>query len=139
MNSISNFFSSGSDMCRAMLWFDEAKPLGENGLFWMKVHLSNLFGNNKIPHNERVAFVDANIDKVIACALDPFGDNKVGSDGKIVGADGTYAERDEIWWSKADEPFQALATIIGKKMCFILLTTVLSCIVFYGDVFFLQL
>ena len=99
-------------MCRAMLWFDIEKPLGEHGLFWMKVHLSNLFGNNKIPHHERVAFVDDNMDKVIAAANDPLGG--------------------EIWWGKADEPFQALATIIGKKMSQNYFTTkLISCCVLF--------
>lgn len=70
--------------------FDIEKPLGKNGLFWMKVHLSNLFGNNKIPHHERVAFADGNMDKIIESAKNPL--------------DGSQ------WWSTADEPFQALST-----------------------------
>ena len=86
---------TGSDFCRALLLFDEEKPLGENGLFWLKVHLSNLFGNNKIPHHERVRFVDSNMEKIIETAKDPLG------------------MRD--FWGEADEPFQALATILGKN------------------------
>ena len=28
----------GSDFSRGVLVFDEARPLGENGLYWLKVH-----------------------------------------------------------------------------------------------------
>lgn len=79
-------------MCRAMLLFDKAKPLGPTGLFWMKVHLANLFGNNKIPHHERAAFVDDNIELIRDCVTNPL-------DGKK-------------FWNTADEPFQALAVCI---------------------------
>lgn len=27
----------GSDFCRGVLMFDEARPLGERGLYWLKV------------------------------------------------------------------------------------------------------
>ena len=80
-------------MCRALLVFDEERPLGNNGLHWLKVHLSNLFGNNKISHTDRVAFADKNLEKIMDSADDPLG-------GKM-------------WWSTAEEPFQALATCIG--------------------------
>ena len=59
----------------------------------MKVHLSNLFGNNKISHTDRVKFADDNIEKVMTSAADPMGG--------------------EMWWSTAEEPFQALSTCIG--------------------------
>jgi DNA-directed RNA polymerase len=80
----------GSDLCRGILLFADAKPLGPDGLMWMKVHLANLFGNNKITHAERVQWVDDNMDKVRECAANPL--------------DGSR------WWCEADEPFQALAT-----------------------------
>ena len=37
----------GSDLCRGLLLFAEGKPLGERGLFWLKVHLANLMGQDK--------------------------------------------------------------------------------------------
>ena len=38
----------GSDLCRGVLQFAEGKPLGERGLSWMKIHLANLYGENKV-------------------------------------------------------------------------------------------
>lgn len=34
----------GSDLCRGLLTFADSKALGENGLYWLKVHLANLAG-----------------------------------------------------------------------------------------------
>jgi DNA-directed RNA polymerase len=73
-----------------MLTFAESKPLGPRGLYWLKVHLANLAGNDKISFDERAAFTDENMDNVRACVADPFGENR--------------------WWMTLDDPFQALAT-----------------------------
>jgi hypothetical protein len=37
----------GDDLSRGLLLFGEAKPLGERGLRWLKIHLANLFGYDK--------------------------------------------------------------------------------------------
>ena len=62
----------------------------------MKVHLSNLFGNNKISHDDRVSFVETNMEKILDSVANPL--------------------EGEMWWSTAEEPFQALATMMGKCM-----------------------
>lgn len=86
-----NFNHLGNDLSRGLLIFWRGKPLGEEGLKWLKVHLSNLFGIDKAPLHERIAFVEENLDKVFKTADDPLG----------------YQE----WWKSADKPWQALATI----------------------------
>lgn len=87
-----NLSHIGSDLCRGLLLFSEAKPLGPHGLFWVKVHLANLFGKNKISLDDRVAWVDGNMDKVQETVSKPL-------DGSL-------------WWCEADKPFSALATCI---------------------------
>lgn len=79
-----------SDLCRGLLQFDEAKPLGKNGLKWLKVHLANLFGINKISHQKREQWVNDNMKSVRDSAAKPL-------DG-------------DLWWASAEDPFQALAT-----------------------------
>ena len=37
----------GNDMCRGLLHFAEAKPLGEKGMEWLLVHIANLYGKVK--------------------------------------------------------------------------------------------
>jgi DNA-directed RNA polymerase len=85
----------GSDLCRGMLTFADAKPLGTRGLFWLKVHLANLAGNNKMTFENRACFVDDNMEQVLLSAQDPFAG--------------------ETWWMKLDDPFQGLATCIEIK------------------------
>lgn len=73
-----------------MLTFAEAKPLGNRGFYWLKVHLANLAGNDKISFDERASFTDENMENIRAAVDDPFGENR--------------------WWMSLEDPFQALAT-----------------------------
>ena len=82
----------GSDLCRGMLKFSKAKPLGRRGFFWLKVHLANFAGMDKMTFEDRAAFVDQNLDKVRQSAEDPFAGDR--------------------WWMGLDDPFQGLATCI---------------------------
>ncbi|KAG5651535.1 hypothetical protein H0H81_008297 [Sphagnurus paluster] len=82
----------GDDLSRGLLKFGEGKPLGERGLRWLKIHLSNLYGFDKASFDERVEFVNERLDKIYDSALNP-----------LTG---------EQWWLKADDPWQCLATCI---------------------------
>ncbi|CEQ42766.1 SPOSA6832_04617, partial [Sporobolomyces salmonicolor] len=87
-----NLSHIGDDMCRGLLLFGEAKPLGERGLRWLKIHLSNLTGFDKASFDEREAFAMEHLDDIFDSADQPL-------DGKR-------------WWLKADDPWQCLATCI---------------------------
>jgi DNA-directed RNA polymerase len=80
----------GSDLCRGMLKFAEAKPLGPRGLYWLKVHLANFAGKDKVSFDARASFVDEMMDKVRESVEDPFAG--------------------EQWWMTLEDPFQGLAT-----------------------------
>eukprot|EP00548_Thalassiothrix_antarctica_P005581 CAMPEP_0194132834 /NCGR_PEP_ID=MMETSP0152-20130528/3204_1 /TAXON_ID=1049557 /ORGANISM="Thalassiothrix antarctica, Strain L6-D1" /LENGTH=1031 /DNA_ID=CAMNT_0038828011 /DNA_START=95 /DNA_END=3190 /DNA_ORIENTATION=- len=80
----------GSDLCRGMLTFAEKKPLGSRGLYWLKVHLANLAGNDKISFDNRAAFTEENMSNIRAAVENPLGENR--------------------WWMTLDDPFQGLAT-----------------------------
>ena len=79
----------GADVCRGLLTFAESQPLGKEGLYWLKVHLCNLFGNNKMSFDDRVRFTEQHIDDIRDSAYKP-----------LAGA---------RWWATAEEPWQALA------------------------------
>ena len=49
----------GSDLARGALHFANKKPLGERGVYWLKVHISNLLGVDDIRFDARVAYVDS--------------------------------------------------------------------------------
>jgi DNA-directed RNA polymerase len=49
----------GSDVCRGLLEFVEGRPLGKTGLYWLKIHLANLYGGgvDKYSFEGRLTFV----------------------------------------------------------------------------------
>lgn len=80
----------GSDLARSILIFADGKPLGKNGLDWLKIHCINLTGlkkRNSIA--DRLIYANEIIDDILDSAKNPL-------DGKM-------------WWIKSDEPWQTLA------------------------------
>lgn len=61
----------GDDLSRGLLLFGEAKPLGERGLRWLKIHLSNLYGYDKGTLEERAEFVHKHLDDILDSAVNP--------------------------------------------------------------------
>lgn len=88
----------GSDLCRGMLKFAKAKPLGKRGLYWLQVHLANLGGNDKMTFDDRAQYTIDNMDNVRAAVADPFGKHS------------NLPEGERPWWMGLDDPFQGLAT-----------------------------
>lgn len=79
-----NLSHLGSDLSRGLLRFSKAKPLGEKGLMWLKVHLANLHGYNKVSLEDRALWVDDHMQQVRDSARDPKGG--------------------ERWWATAEGP-----------------------------------
>lgn len=87
-----HFNHLGNDMTRSLLIFWNGKKLGTSGLQWLKIHLANLYGMDKCSFEERVEFADTHLKEIRESAEHPL--------------DGTR------WWTKADKPWQFLATCI---------------------------
>ncbi|KIJ61213.1 hypothetical protein HYDPIDRAFT_177116 [Hydnomerulius pinastri MD-312] len=85
----------GDDLSRGILQFAEAKPLGERGLRWLKIHLSNLYGFDKANFDEREEFVMKHLDDVYDSAEKPLEGRR--------------------WWITADDPWQCLATCMELR------------------------
>jgi DNA-directed RNA polymerase len=79
----------GADHARALLLFNEAKPLGTSGLRWLKIHLSNVFGFDKASLQEREDFTTQHLDDVLDSANN-----------------GLHGRR---WFLQAEDPWQCLA------------------------------
>lgn len=100
-----NLNHMGSDICRGVLYFATGKPLGKRGYEWLKCHLCNLFGNNKIPVEQRIVWTENHIQNILDCARNPLGDSSSFSE------DERKVEKERgRWWTLAEEPYQALAT-----------------------------
>jgi len=59
----------GSDLAKAVLHFHHKKPLGKEGLFWLKVHIANSFGYDKERFVDRARWTEQHWE-AIARALD---------------------------------------------------------------------
>lgn len=61
-----------SDFDRSLIVF--AKPVKQTarGLYWLKIHLANLFDMDKMPFDKRIGWVDANIELIKQTADNPY-------------------------------------------------------------------
>ncbi|EFA08534.1 DNA-directed RNA polymerase, mitochondrial [Tribolium castaneum] len=83
----------GSDLARSMLVFAESRPLGPDGLNWLKLHLINLTGLKKRDSiTDRLAYADTIMDDILDSA-----------DSPLTGRQ---------WWAESEEPWQTLACCI---------------------------
>ncbi|KAJ2787266.1 DNA-directed RNA polymerase [Coemansia interrupta] len=97
-----HFNHLGNDLCRGLLLFDEGRPLTERGLFWLKIHLANLYGNDKLSHEDRIKFIDDSLDRIMESADNPIPDSILQEkhEGKLP------------WWLESSSPWQTLAACI---------------------------
>ena len=79
----------GDDLTKSLLRFASGQKLGEDGAYWLSVHVANCFGVDKVTFDERVAWCEANYARIMQTALSPLDDVSV--------------------WSQADKPWQFLA------------------------------
>lgn len=61
----------GADTAKGLLQFAEGKSLGEDGVYWLKVHGANKAGFDKGSYDERVHWIEARHDALMAAAGDP--------------------------------------------------------------------
>ena len=77
------------DNGKALVEFAEGVPLGDEGAFWLAVHGANCFGVDKVPFEQRVAWVDENQDAILDSAFNTLDGDRL--------------------WTEADDPFMFLA------------------------------
>ena len=80
------------DVGRGLLEFGEGRALGEDGSFWLAVHLAGLWGVDKVSFEDRFAWTIEHEEAIMASALSPHDDG--------------------AFWRTAEKPFQALAACI---------------------------
>ena len=99
--SVPHFSYPREDYVRGLFLFAHGKPIGAEGLKWLKVHTANC-GDfpvtpgeadkiSKRPFDERERWVDENLHKIESAAAEPL---------------------QERWWTEADKPLQFLAACI---------------------------
>lgn len=88
---MSNIFSYQShDVARSLFVFANGKPLGDEGLDWLKIHIVNLTGlKKKASNSERLAYANEVMGEILDSADNPL-------DGRR-------------WWQESEYPWQTLA------------------------------
>lgn len=89
---MSHFNFQRGDYVRSLFRFRDGKPIGEDGMVWLAIHLASCgdFGKvSKKPFDARVEWVNENLAKILDVAQDP---------------QGTVD-----WWKQADKPFLFVA------------------------------
>jgi DNA-directed RNA polymerase len=61
-----------SDLDRGLIQFAKGEPVSHRGRYWQKVHLANLFDQDKISFDDRVQWVDDNWDMILRISKDPY-------------------------------------------------------------------
>lgn len=79
----------GADNARGLLLFAQGKELTDSGLWWLKIHIANVYGYDKASFEERLRFTENHLDEICDSVNNPL-------DGKR-------------WWLKAEDPWQCLA------------------------------
>ncbi|OIW28621.1 DNA/RNA polymerase [Coniochaeta ligniaria NRRL 30616] len=85
----------GADHVRGLMRFAKGKELGESGLKWLRVHLSNVYGYDKASLKDRENFAVENMDNIIDSVNNPL--------------------KGKRWWLQAEDPWQCLATCYELK------------------------
>nr|POF14978.1 dna-directed rna polymerase, mitochondrial [Quercus suber] len=79
----------GADNVRGLLVFAHGKPLGSDGLRWLKIHLATAAGHDKASLEDRVAFTMAHLDDIYDSVRNPLGGRR--------------------WWLESEDAWQTLA------------------------------
>ncbi len=75
----------GADFAKGLLVFAEGAPLdNERAQGWFMIHGANTFGNDKVPFDERIQWVNDHDAEIIESATAPL---------------------ENLWWTEADSPF----------------------------------
>ncbi|CAG9316663.1 rpom-1 [Blepharisma stoltei] len=80
----------GNDLSRGLLEFADGKPIGNKGLWWLKIHVANKMGFDKLQLDKRVDIAEQKLDDFFKIAKDPV----------------QYSE-----WLTYEDPWQSLAAI----------------------------
>jgi len=87
----------GGDLNRGLLQFAEGRKIGERGIYWLKIHLANVAGQDKLSLEDRITYVDNHVDEIMDSADDPMGGKR--------------------FWVSADSPWQTLAACYELTNC----------------------
>jgi DNA-directed RNA polymerase, mitochondrial len=109
---------SRGDHIRGLFKFAQEYPIGERGIWWLKVAIANCYDEDKLirrlPFEERVAWTERNLDNIRAIAANPWAGLVWREDGKSYSVIGrrSISTVQHPWLSKAADPIRFVAHAI---------------------------
>lgn len=86
----------GDEMCKALLHFAEKRALGDRGLYWLQVHVTNCFGEDKARFDARAAWAVERKAELFAALDEP-------ADSILAQADSPLGAFSAVWeWREAE-------------------------------------
>jgi len=61
----------GNDFCRGLIQFAKPREVNDRAVYWLMVHAANMYGIDKVSHNDRMQWVDDHWEDIERCAKDP--------------------------------------------------------------------
>lgn len=89
----SHLSSQGPNWMKALFEFSKGEYLTPDGYYWLKVHTANVYGLDKQPYNERVKWVEDNLQSILNTADSPL--------------------EHTSFWAWCDSPFEFVASCIS--------------------------
>ena len=87
----------GADPAKGLLRFAKPVVLGASGVKWLAIQGANTFGEDKLPYDGRVAWINSNMDNIRRVVEDPISNRE--------------------FWGSADKPYQFLAFCFEWAKC----------------------
>ena len=92
----------GPDIARGLLLYGTGKPITSDGIRWLKIHVANLYGKNKLSLADRVKWTESNMHDIMNSVDNPLYKSN---------------ELELYYWCHAEEPFQFLAAAYELVQC----------------------
>lgn len=85
-----------SDFDRSLIQFSESQKQTDEGLYWLKVHIANLFDIDKVSFAERVDWVDVHLKDLLSVADNPYDTRSFWVDNETVKKNTTWQRLNAI-------------------------------------------
>jgi DNA-directed RNA polymerase len=111
-----NFLNpQGVGYVKSILEFAEGKKLDDTGLYWLKVHIANVYGKDKLPFDERVKWTEENRQNILQVADAPLEYKRlwINADSPFEYVTACKAYRDAVNDKPVHLPIQLDATCSG--------------------------
>lgn len=102
---------------KSLLQFKEGQILNESGLYWLKIHIANCYGKDKLSYDDRIKWFDDNENMIISIAKNPLDNLKyLGDEEPLMFLAGCFSYMDYLEGKEVTVPVALDATCSGIQI-----------------------